>query len=475
VVGTTNTLGSNFTWAPQGKLLCTSVYNAEWDCAIYLVPVDPLVGNGLSPFSHPPFGQHDYDPNWSPLGDQIVWERRDLDFYTKGVPGHSPDTLEHQVPVVSSLLTQTDMSLSPDGSTIAFSGASLGPPSIYTVPLVGGAPSRLTSDPSVADDFPQWAPDGKTIVFFRSTSQGFRIYQVAAADTTGHSLRAVAAADTGLAPSFGSDGRIIVYSHGAGHVLSTLDSAVTSGAAPVPAYPLFTTALMVPKFSPDGTRLALRASPPNQPSENPQLWATRRNMSLPPNILSFGGQSIADTTAVVPVSVIEGLAYSGAITASDPEGDPIAFSAFFLQQAMSFDVTTGIFSWIPPSGTAGRKFNIRFLATTPNGGLDAVIVQLTVAHASASSRGTSAVAFRIATSNPVNDRFVLQASGAAYESVLDICDAAGRRVARQRAAAGAPMIWNLRTPNGTRVKPGVYFYRATSGAQRASGRFVVTH
>jgi Tol biopolymer transport system component len=64
---------------------------------------------------------------------------------------------------------------SPDGSTIAYShsdgdvGDSGFSPTeeIWTVPVSGGAPSRLTNNTGPADDMPSFSPDGSRIAYYR--------------------------------------------------------------------------------------------------------------------------------------------------------------------------------------------------------------------------------------------------------------------------------------------------------------------
>ncbi len=53
---------------------------------------------------------------------------------------------------------------SPDGSTIAFTGSYEGSPNIYTIPVEGGEPKRLTYDLE-ADSALGWTPDGKYIAY----------------------------------------------------------------------------------------------------------------------------------------------------------------------------------------------------------------------------------------------------------------------------------------------------------------------
>jgi hypothetical protein len=54
--------------------------------------------------------------------------------------------------------------LSPDGTTIAFSGDYGGNVDVYTMPVDGGEPTRLTWHPG-ADTVQGWTPDGKRILF----------------------------------------------------------------------------------------------------------------------------------------------------------------------------------------------------------------------------------------------------------------------------------------------------------------------
>jgi Tol biopolymer transport system component len=69
-----------------------------------------------------------------------------------------------------------DLSLSPDGQTIAFwatnqTGASGG--SLYTLPVIGtGNPKRLVSTADGPTSHPAWSPDGNQIAFSREVGNG---------------------------------------------------------------------------------------------------------------------------------------------------------------------------------------------------------------------------------------------------------------------------------------------------------------
>ena len=77
---------------------------------------------------------------------------------------------------------ETDPVFSPDGSTIAFTGAYDGNTDVFTIPATGGVPFRVTYHPA-ADFAVAWTPDGKNIVF-RSTrisqSRYTQLYEVPA-------------------------------------------------------------------------------------------------------------------------------------------------------------------------------------------------------------------------------------------------------------------------------------------------------
>src|ERR1700677_2765392 len=59
---------------------------------------------------------------------------------------------------------ETDVALSPDGNTIAFSADYDGNTDVFTVPTGGGIPKRITFHPD-SDRVVGWTPDGKRILF----------------------------------------------------------------------------------------------------------------------------------------------------------------------------------------------------------------------------------------------------------------------------------------------------------------------
>ncbi|ARZ72029.1 TolB family protein [Streptomyces sp. HU2014] len=114
----------------------------------------------------PATGTDNRQPNWSPKGDRLVFQRRERDsdtwaLYVMGADGTGLRRLtggsgEH-----------TDPSWSPDGRSVVFSSTAGGleVPQIFVIPATGGTPVRVTRSPAGYDGAPSWSPDGRWIAF----------------------------------------------------------------------------------------------------------------------------------------------------------------------------------------------------------------------------------------------------------------------------------------------------------------------
>ncbi|MGK5637416.1 TolB family protein [Streptomyces sp. URMC 126] len=106
-------------------------------------------------------------PNWSPAGDRLVFQRRregtdEWRLYVMDADGGGLRELP-----VRGEGEHTDPSWSPDGKWVVFSSTAggLDLPQIFAVPVTGGRPVRVTRHDTSYDGAPSWSPDGKWIAF----------------------------------------------------------------------------------------------------------------------------------------------------------------------------------------------------------------------------------------------------------------------------------------------------------------------
>src|SRR5262245_19139433 len=87
-------------------------------------------------------------------------------------------------------------------------------------------------------------------------------------------------------------------------------------------------------------------------------------------------QMIRDTV------ITQGDSLSITATASDPEGDPMVYNAFFLPSGATFDSCSHRFAWRSGAGTAGNSYWVKFRVIDWSG-------------ASAPDQGSGATASRV--------------------------------------------------------------------------------
>ena len=118
------------------------------------------------------------------------------------------------IPVTRGAQSVEGLSLSPDGQMLAFDSDRSGNHDIYTVPISGGEPKRLTVDPH--DEFmPDWSPDGREIAYHAFATNGARQLRIISASGGAPSL----VADTPInqrQPSWSPDGHALVFDAGRG-------------------------------------------------------------------------------------------------------------------------------------------------------------------------------------------------------------------------------------------------------------------
>lgn len=471
-------------------------------CNAWIVPSDPAIGDQPKQFTWVP-DSSDYDPSWSPLNTEIAFGRADYRIVRKGIPGLNPDTTERTVAVSGSFLDHGDLTpaVSPNGQWVAFSRKdqiTLGS-NIWKAPITGGTPIKLTFTVGVSDQYPGWSPDGLWITFDREI--GFpnehNIYkvkanQVAPGDTAAIAVYSAPAGTDAATPGYSPDGLIVTGGFGT-HSPSVLDvrthtiDPTLPTPKPVVNYPDPEFAvhglhpILTPRISPDGTRLALASR---------QVWAARRNMNLPPAFTSVtsgleGTRSIPDTAATMSFQFNTLDTGSITVSASDPEGDALTYRASFLEPWMTWNATTRTLSGEPSPGSENKTFFVKFWVTTPSGGTDSFIAQITVrvplgpsASAFTAKGDAAPPAEREAAPLQVNPtRGTFAVAGPPLPGVtarLSILDLSGRRIALVSATSGATLVWDGRDERtGSLAAPGVYFYHLEAGSHRQDGKVAV--
>lgn len=479
--GDSNTIGDGVIgWSPNGTRLAFERRNASGQCTITLVPSDPTAGNETMQLSFPPATKHDYDPSWSPLGDQVVYGRGDSVILRKGVPGIAADTSEITVSVASAFAHLTNESISPDGNLVAFSAqvTNAGHFHIYTVPVTGGVPKQITNG-NLNEFYPEWSPEGKTIVFYRNlTFTTAAVYKVPADSGAITTVYAPASAKARY-PHYAPDAAIFTMSYEAGSVAAnaiTRDTTIASSTRSIANYASYNFAGLTPKLSPDGTRLALLAKVPGSSDLTPQMWAVRRNMNLPPQFTSIGSQSVADTTASVSISMSQNHTNNLIISATDPESDALTYAAYFLRNGMNFSPPTRTLTWYP-TDSVGKTFNVKFVVSTPSGGVDAIIARVTVTQPVGPSRAGRPTPEQTNWSSKADSRKgifeVTTPVLGASDATLTVFDVAGRRLARIRGRSGSALVWPGATASGANAPSGVYLYRVELGMLTRSGKWLI--
>jgi hypothetical protein len=143
-------------------------------------------------------------PNWLKDGKSLIFNSRGR-IHRIAVEGGTPE------PFDTGFATRcnNDHGLSPDGKLLAISDQSQPPGKsiIYTLPIAGGTPKRIT--PEGPSYWHGWSPDGKTLAFCGERKGEFDIYTIPAEGGPETRLTTAEGLDDG--PEYSPDGRHIYF------------------------------------------------------------------------------------------------------------------------------------------------------------------------------------------------------------------------------------------------------------------------
>jgi Tol biopolymer transport system component len=210
-------------WTPDNEL---GVFiSTEEQCAIYTVPASGGKAVQITLTEWP------YYPRWSPDGERIyfrgAFDKEENKVPILYVPPAGGDPVQVHVRSERRLVSRVPgggLNVSPDGKKIVFSAYQepYNPKEgvdVWTIPLDGGLPTRLTNDES-SEGYPCWSPDGEWIAFVdhheTSEKEGFyAIYVVPAVGGEARQITSRADSVGSGAIAFSRDGeRIAFFSDG---------------------------------------------------------------------------------------------------------------------------------------------------------------------------------------------------------------------------------------------------------------------
>jgi Tol biopolymer transport system component len=152
-------------------------------------------------------------PNWTRDGAALIYNTSGANPDTRGrlVRYDLASGQTAIIPTATNLRNNNDHVISFDGTMLVISDQSQGGSAVYTVPIAGGTPKRMTANtPSY---FHSWSPDGKTLVFTGGRGKDtpeFDIYAMAA-DGSGAERNLTNSKGLDDGPEYSPDGKYIYF------------------------------------------------------------------------------------------------------------------------------------------------------------------------------------------------------------------------------------------------------------------------
>jgi TolB protein len=140
-------------------------------------------------------------------------------------------------------------SVSPDGSKIAFNSDRDGTPDLYVMSADGSNVVRLTQNPE-RESAPVWSPDGRTLRFFVTGTDASRIYAI---DLQSRKITPAGQVQ-GRGVRIAGDGKRVLYALGSWTAVQLMES--DANGAGVRQLSDGTSAIWSPRWSPNGKQIA---------------------------------------------------------------------------------------------------------------------------------------------------------------------------------------------------------------------------
>jgi TolB protein len=148
-------------------------------------------------------------PNWTRDGNALIYNGSGRSegrgrLYRFDLAARRPTPID----TGTSNRNNNDHVLSFDGKMLGISDQSAGQSAVYTVPIGGGTPKRIT--PQTPSYLHSWSPDGKSLIYTGGRGGEFDIYSIAA-DGTGTEVKLTDFKGLDDGPEFTPDGKYIYF------------------------------------------------------------------------------------------------------------------------------------------------------------------------------------------------------------------------------------------------------------------------